>query len=122
MREMVLKNLISDDKRRREIFVSERTERQNFIQALEKKSVYVVKEVLDVTQNFDLELFLLQKKSEGCFKPAKTFIIKIHDTHEGKDKFIYKVIGDQYLVLNDKIFLLGVVQYLKLEVIRNDLA
>lgn len=119
MREMLLKNLISEDKRRREIFVSEHTQRENLIQDLEKKSVYVIKEVLDVTQDCDLELFLHQKKTEGLFKPAKTFIIKIRDTKQERVKFIYKVLGDQYVVLEDKIYLLGVVQYFKIELTNN---
>jgi len=68
MREMVLKNLISDDKRRRELFVSEHSEGKDIVQEIEKKSVYVIKEILEVTQNFDKELFLHQKKTEGLFK------------------------------------------------------
>jgi hypothetical protein len=119
MREMVLKNLISEDKRRREIFLSERTERKNVVQALEKKTVCEIKEILEITQDFDLELFLQQKKAEGCSKPTQTFIIRIYDTKEEKDKFIYKVIGDQYLVVEDKIFLLHVVKYFKIEILCN---
>lgn len=119
MREILLKNLITDDKRRHEIFVSERSEGKDIVQELEKKSVYVIKQVLEITPDFDGGLFLSQKRREGLFKPAKTFIIKIHDTKEMKDKFIYKVLGDQYVVLEDKIFLLGVTQYLKIETVHN---
>ncbi len=115
MREMVMKNLISEDKLRRELFVSERTEGKNLVQDLEKKSTYVIKEILDVTQDCDLQLFLQQKKTQGLFKPAKTFIVRIQDSKEGKVKFVYKVLGDQYIVVKDRIFLLGVTQYLKIE-------
>lgn len=114
-----MKNLISEDKRRRELFICEHSERDNIIQDIEKKTVYAVKEVFDVTSEFDLELFLRQKKTEGLFKPAKTFIVKIQDTKEGRTKFIYKVLGEQYIVVEDRVFLLGVTQYLKIEVIRN---
>ncbi len=119
MREMVLKNMISEDKRRRELFCAEHSQRNNCTQDIEKKSIYAIKEILEITQDFDLELFLKQKKEKGLFKPTKTFIVKIQNTKEAKVKFIYKAFGDQYIVSGDKIFILNVAQYFKIEIFSN---
>jgi len=117
MRELVLKNLRSNDKRRKEIFLSESCERKGCLQKLEKRSVYFVKDVMQITDNFDLELYLDQKRNEGMLHPKQTEVIKTHNSKEAKDKFTYKVWGDLYAVLDNKVYLVGLTQYLKLEFI-----
>ncbi|HOW35227.1 MAG TPA: hypothetical protein PL155_02270 [Candidatus Omnitrophota bacterium] len=111
MHELLFRNSVSKDKKRTELFSSELMENTGAVQELEKKTVYAVKEILEFTDPFDLELFLNQKKKEGA--PPQTFIIRNRNTRQRKDKVLYKVVGSQYVVLGDKVFVLQSSQYVK---------
>ena len=71
------------------------------MQDLEKRIKYRIKDVLEFTDTFDLELFLDKKSKEES--SVRTFIIRNQNTKTGMTKFIYKILGEQYLVLGDKI-------------------
>lgn len=118
MKELLLRNLISDDRRKKEILLSESCERKGCLQRLEKKSVYIVRDIMRMSDNFDLKSYLDQKKNEGLLSPKQTYIIKSYDTKKSQDKFTYKVWGDLYAILDDKVYLVRLMQYLKLEFTR----
>ncbi len=111
MHELLLKNKTSNDKRRSELFLSEHFEKDHVIQDVEKRIVYAIKEVLEFTDPVDLVAFLEQKKKQD--KTPQVFLIRSHNTKEGINKYIYKVVGEQVVVLDDKIFILKVSHYLK---------
>ena len=119
MREMVLKNLVSDDKKRREIFISESLNEQGAIQKLEKRTIYIIKEVLKVTPDFNLQLILNQRQNEGKMQPKQTYFTRISNSNKSEEKFIYKVYGDSYAMIDDKLFIIRLVQYLKIEFIHS---
>ena len=111
MRELLFKNYVSKDRKRTELFLSEHFEQDGIAQDMEKKISYRIKDILEFTHVCDLELFLEQKsKEEDCFQ---TFIISNYNNDAGTAKFIYKIVGEQYLVLGDKILVLKVSQYIK---------
>ena len=111
MRELLLKNLVSRDKKRTELFLLEHYEHNGIVQQIEKRTIYKIKEILEFTDFADLELFLKQKAKEDS--SIRRFIIKSHISRNHTDKLIYKVIANQYVVLSGKIFVLKVSQYLK---------
>ena len=111
MRELLVKNRVSQDKRQRELFLAEHYEKGGVIQEVEKKTVYKVREILEFTHICDLETFLNQEGKRGS--PFKRFIIKNHSTKTGTLKIIYKIIGEQYVILKDKILVVSVSQYVK---------
>lgn len=111
MRELLLKNRVSPDKKISELFMAEHLDEGSLIQDFEKRMVYNVVDILEFTDAFDLELFLEQKRKEG--HSPQTYIIKSRNSRMSKNKFFYKVVGKQYVVLNDKVFVLKVSQYLK---------
>lgn len=116
MRELLLKNVASGDKKRTELFMSERFEEAGFLQEFEKKTAYVIKDVLEFTDVFDLELFLSQKKKEASYQ--ETFLVKTRNNRFGQSTLLYKTVGNQYVVLGDKIFVIHVVQSLKKTITR----
>ena len=115
MRELLLKNLVSKDKRCAELFLSEHFERGGLIHEIEKKTIYKVKAILEFTGVLDLELFVDQKTKENA--PTQRFIIRKRDTRAGCDKLFYKVTGEQFIVLNDKVMVLKLSQYVKKTII-----
>ena len=118
MRELVLKNLISPNKKRRAIFLSESYEKEGCLQKLEKRSVCVIKDIVQITDNFDIEAYLDRKKKDGKFNPQQTYIVKTHDSKKLRDKFIYKIQKDLYTVLDNKLYVARIVQNLKVEFIQ----
>lgn len=116
MRELLFRNVVSQNKKRRELLLSEHLEKDNFIHHVEKKMVYIIKEALEFNDPLDLEKFLNQKEKQEI--PAQTFIVRSRNTREKMDKFIHKITGDQYVVTKDKIFVLKVLRYVKKTVSR----
>ncbi|MFC1593931.1 hypothetical protein ACFL38_01225 [Candidatus Omnitrophota bacterium] len=115
MREIVLKNLVSANKRKREVCISESMDESGMTQKMEKRTIYVVKEVLEITSDFDLQLFLLQRTKEGKLKPKQTFVTRVSSQDQAEEKFYYKVYGDTYTIVDDKIFLITLIQLLTIE-------
>ncbi|MFC1704064.1 hypothetical protein ACFL1E_04710 [Candidatus Omnitrophota bacterium] len=115
MREMVLQNLVSANKRRRELFISESLQEPGLTQTLEKRTIYIVKEVLEITSDFDLQLFLDQRKKEGRLKPKQTFLTRVSSNKDNDEKIMFKVYGDSYAIVDDKIFIIRLIQHLKIQ-------
>ncbi len=94
-----------------ELLLTEYFETENSILHFEKKTIYVVKDILEFTDIFDLELYLSQKKKEAV--PPETYIVKSRDQRKGRIKTIYKTVGNQHVVLGDKVFILKVSQLVR---------
>ena len=111
MRELLFKNFVSKDRRKTELFLSEHFANNGFAQDLEKRITYRIKEVLEFTDIFDLELFLKQKSAQDT--PSHTFIVRNQNSQRGTAKIIYKILGEQYLVVGDRIVIVKVSQHVK---------
>ena len=120
MREILVRNLVSNDKRRKELFLSECFENEGKLHEIEKRTVYKVKAILDFTSEFDLHLFIDQKLKEES--NTQRFIIRKHDKRSGRDGLFYKVTGEQFVMLKDKVLILKVSQYVKKTIIHKDKA
>ena len=118
MRELLLKNRISSDRKRKDILLLESYERGGCLQRLEKRLTYAVKDIVRINDDFDLEAYLDQKRKEGQLEPRHTHIIKSRNSKASKDEFTYKVSGDIYTVSGDKLYLINLNQCLKLELSR----
>ena len=104
MREMVFKNLTSDNKRRKDLFVSETTERNGIKTVARRHSLYMV----NGHNRFNTPEELAQWKSttDTCQK-RHVFIFKKRDTKEKKDTFICDVVGKCYAVIKNEVYAIG---------------
>ena len=118
MRELLIKNLHSKDKKRTELFLNEHYEKEGVIQEIEKKTVYRIKSILEFTNASDLDIFLEQKKRENV--PPSRFLIRSRDKQTATTRFLYKIVGEQFVLLKDKIVVMKVSQYVKKTVIRKN--
>ncbi len=118
MRQLLLKNLVSKNKKRTELLLSEYHEAEGVTQYIEKRTVYSVKHIFEFTHISDIELFLEQKKKENI--GSQTFIVRKYDSHRGGSKFIHKTQGLQYVILKDKVFILEMSQCIKKIVMNSD--
>lgn len=109
MRDLLFKNLTSNDKKKRIITSAEIVDRQGVRSTIRRHFVCVAKEMLD-------------KKME---QPSPyLFVVKERNTKERREKFFCRVKGSIYAVCNGKLYLILFMHSLRicLEAIPKDLA
>ncbi|MFA5096543.1 MAG: hypothetical protein WC478_04290 [Candidatus Omnitrophota bacterium] len=100
MRDLLFKNLISDDRRKRIIASSEIVERQGVRSIIRRHFICLIKEVAD---------------AGGMKKPLPhMYIVKEHNTREQKEKFFCKIKGSLCAMNKGKLFLIIFMHSLKI--------
>ena len=102
MRELLFKNITSENKKRKDLYVSETVDRDGVITTTQRHSTYI----LGGCNKFkSLEELAEWKKTTGL-KASKRhiFIIKKRDTSLHKDMFICDVVGRFYAVSGSDIY------------------
>ena len=90
MRDMVFKNLTSQDKRKRVLWASETINEDGILTKIHKYLIYIIKEV----------------KKEDAHKTDKPeiFVLKLRNTREKIERFQVKMKGGIYCVSKEKCF------------------
>jgi hypothetical protein len=102
MRDLLYKNLTSDDKKRRIIASSEVVDKQGVRSIIRRHLVCLVKEV----------------KYNEIEKPLPyLYVLKEHNSREEKEKFFCKIKGSVYAICNGRLFLVLFVHSLKINLI-----
>lgn len=100
MRDLLFKNLTSNDKRRRKIVSSEIVDKQGMRSIIRRHFACVVKEV----------------KGAHIEKPLPyLYVLKEHNNIEQKEKFFCRIKGSVYAVSNGKLFLILFMHSLKID-------
>ncbi|MFH0855239.1 MAG: hypothetical protein V1869_01795 [Candidatus Omnitrophota bacterium] len=103
MRDLLFKNLISTDRRRKIIASSEVAEKQGMRSTIRRHFICLVKEAGD---------------GHNIQKPLPHIrIIKEHNTQERREKFFCKIKGSLCAVSNGKLFLLIFMHTLKIDLV-----
>jgi len=102
MRELLFKNITSEDKKRRDLYVSETVERNGITTVTQRHSTYII----GGSNKFNtLEELAEWKKTIGAnIEKRHVFIVKKHDTKLKKDIFVCDVIGRFYAVFKHDIY------------------
>jgi hypothetical protein len=102
MRELLFKNIISGDKKRKDLYVSETVDKNGVTTKTERHSTYI----LGACNEFKtLEELAEWKKTIGLNTNKRhIFIIKKRDTKLNKDIFICNVVGRFYAVSGCDIY------------------
>lgn len=99
MRDLVFKNMVSGEKRRRIICTSEIVEKEGLTSIIHRHFVYMVKEVED-------------KKAA---RPSPyLYVLKEHNDKERKEKFFCRIKGSVNVIKDGKIFLILYMHSLKI--------
>ncbi|MEI6632162.1 MAG: hypothetical protein WCL25_06085 [bacterium] len=102
MRDLLFKNLTSNDKKRRIIATSEVTQKQGVRSTIHRHFVSIVKEVKD-------------KQLE---KPASyIYVLRERNTKEQRERFFCRIKGSMYMVNNGKLFLILFMHSLKISLV-----
>jgi len=102
MRELLFKNITSENKKRKDLYVSETFDNDGITTTTQRRSTYI----MGACNKFkNLEEILEWKKNIGP-NPGKRhiFIIKKRDTKLNKDAFVCDVIGKFYAVSDCDIY------------------
>ena len=102
MRELLFKNITSEDKKRRDLYVSETFERNGIQTTTQRHYTYII----GGCNKFNtLEELAEWKKAIGVNGEKRhIFVVKKHDTKLKKDIFVCDVIGRFYAVVDQDIY------------------
>lgn len=102
MRDLLFKNLTSNDKKRRIIASSEISNNQGVRSIIRRHFVCLIKEI----------------KDNRLPKPLRhLYVLKEHNSREQKEKFFCKIKGSVYAVNNDKLYLILFMHSLKIDLV-----
>lgn len=91
MRELLLKNLTSINKKRKVLSLSEAFDKDGVSTRVNRSFIYLVKEV---------------PKTEQLAEKPEFFIYKVHDSKLKQEKFLFKIKGNFYVSCKQKIYLI----------------
>jgi len=102
MRDLLFKNLTSNDKKRRIIATSEVTQKQGVRSTIHRHFVSIVKEV----------------KDNQVEKPTSyIYVLRERNAREQRERFFCRIKGSMYMVNNGKLFLILFMHSLKISLV-----
>lgn len=100
MRNLVFKNITSQDRTRRKIITAEIADREGVRSVIRRHFVYMVKEM---------------QRDPGDVQPAPcVYIVKERNTREQKERFFCKIKGSVFVVKGGRLFLVNFIHSLKI--------
>ncbi len=102
MRELVFKNLTSENRRRKDLYITETSDKSGVRTITRRHSVYVIG---DRSKAKNPKLLAQQKKEIPTNASKRhVFIFKKRDTKQKKESFICDVVGKFYAVVKDDLY------------------
>lgn len=119
MREIVARNITSRDRKKKDVLIFETFQEDGLVAKLQKRFLYFVQEVIEVEDPSEIDLLLEERTGSTKAQPPHRNIFRFHNAKEGKDIFLYKTIGDLYIVIGNKVFFIKLLHYTRMEFIRS---
>ena len=121
MREVLFKNLTSAQSRKKDILLKEVFERDGVVARTERRSFYFIKDVMHLPGDEELKKWV--DSQEAGQKPVKRHfhILKEHNDAMGIDKFICKILGIFYAVVDRDIYTIAFMHSFKINFAKNQL-
>ncbi|MBN2452831.1 MAG: hypothetical protein JXB40_01040 [Candidatus Omnitrophica bacterium] len=104
MREVLYKNLISNNSRKKDVFLQEVFEKDGVIAKTERRCFYFIKSIEHLDKPQDLQTWVAAQTEAGSINKRQFFIFKQHSDQTGEDKLICKILGNFYAVINNVVF------------------
>ncbi len=102
MRELLFKNLTSQDKKRKDLYIKEEFERDGVRTITKRHSLYIIKGRCRFSDSNEVLKF--QNSASAKRKNRHIFIYKMRDTKEKKDTFVCDVVGNVYAVMKKELY------------------
>ena len=121
MREVLFKNLTSVQPRKKDILLKEVFERDGIVARTERRSLYFIKNVNHLHTDGELQRWVAsQENREGPVK-RHFHIMKEHNDVLGIDKFICKIFGVFYAVVDKDIYTIAFLHSFKINFAKTSL-
>lgn len=104
MKELLFTNHTSRDKKRRELTISELTEKDGMVRTIMRRCSYYVKKQTEITQPVDLDELAVKGADGEKAKFREFHILRYHDSQLHEDKFSWKVDGSLFIVTSENLF------------------
>ncbi|NQT46534.1 MAG: hypothetical protein HQ593_03510 [Candidatus Omnitrophica bacterium] len=104
MRELIFKNLTSNDHKKRDIRVQEIIQKDDLVARTERRSIYFVRKKTHIETTEDLKTFTSDPGQIHDSDKKHFFILKEHNSSNGRDMILCKVRGTMHVVVGDDIF------------------
>ncbi len=101
MRELVFKNLTSEDKKKKDLFITETIDREGMRTVTQRHSTYMVSNRKTFASHSGLEEW---QKKVPAYNKRHVFVFKKRNTKEKKDSFICDVVGKFYAVVKKDVY------------------
>jgi hypothetical protein len=115
MREIVYKNLVRNDNKRRDLCIREIITRDDFMATIERRCLYFVHKKVYLEDPSDLKKLEALKTDDNVWKKKHFHILREHDSDTGEDKLICKVAGTFYAIVNHYVFCIAFVHSFKID-------
>lgn len=102
MRDLLFKNLTSDDRKKRVISCSEVSDKQGIRSVIRRHFIYILKEI---------------KEGETQKYLPYLYVLKEHNNKEQKERFYCRIKGNAYALINGKLFLVFFAHSLKISLV-----
>jgi len=114
MREVVFKNLTSTEARKKDILLKEVFERDGVVARTERRSFYFIKNVNHLQSDEELQKWVALHGSNQEPSKRHFHIMKEHNDMLGIDKFICKILGTFYAVIDREIYTIAFLHSFKI--------
>jgi hypothetical protein len=114
MREVVFKNLTSPRSRKKDILLKEVFQRDGVTAKTERRSLYFIKDIIHLNSDEELQTWVDSQNNRS--EPVKRHfhILKEHSDALGMDKFICKILGLFYAVVDRDIYTIAFLHSFKI--------
>ena len=119
MREVVFKNMLSPNSRKKDISLSEVFERNGIMAKTERRCFYYIKEVNQIENEGDLKNWIVSQDSITSVSRRHFHIMKEHRDSIGQDKLICKIAGTFYAVINKNVYTIGFLHSFKVHFMKS---
>ena len=121
MREVVYRNLTSAHSGKKDVLLKEVFERDGVTAKTERRSFYFIKELVHLNSDEELQAWVGSQNNRS--EPAKRHfhIMKEHSDALGTDKFVCKILGLFYAVLERDIYTIAFLHSFKINFTRGSL-
>ena len=121
MREVVYRNLTSSRSGKKDVLLKEVFERDGVTAKTERRSFYFIKEVVHLNSDEELQAWVGSQNNRS--EPVKRHfhIMKEHSDALGMDKFVCKILGLFYAVVDRDIYTIAFLHSFKINFARGSL-
>ena len=106
MREMLFKNLTSEDAHRRDLILSETILEGNLRVKTQRRSTYYIKDCKPISKYPNIDK-IKSKDGKSNNHKKHCYILKNHNTKTGEDKLFFRTRGTVYAIIGDYVYEIG---------------